>query len=128
MHRTTMGLVYLLTLVGCASLGGYKPTVDPYNDRHASRIPQDGQERRALAREASGGAREPLVGGAVGGLLGAATGAAVGAAVGKAGTGAAVGAAAGGMGGGAYKGLSADARFKQAFQTCMRNRGHHVID
>jgi len=123
-----MGLVYLLTLVGCASLGGYKPTVDPYNDRHASRIPQDEQECRELAKQASGAAKETLVGGAVGGLLGAATGAAVGAAVGKAGTGAAVGAAAGGMGGGAYKGLSADARFKQAFQTCMRNRGHHVID
>src|SRR5262249_32473757 len=129
MHRTTMGLVYLLTLVGCASMGGYKPTVDPHNDRHASRIPQDEQECRELAKQASGGAAtEPRVGGAVGGLLGAATGAAVGAAVGKAGTGAAVGAAAGGMGGGAYKGLSSDARFKQAFQTCMRNRGHHVID
>jgi len=129
MHRTTMGLVYLLTVVGCASMGGYKPTVDPYNDRHASRIPQDEQECRQLAQEASGGtAKEAAVGGAVGGLLGAATGAAVGAAVGRPGTGAAVGAAAGGMGGGAYKGLSADERFKRAFQTCMRNRGHHVID
>src|SRR5215813_12279270 len=113
MHRTTMGLVYLLTVVGCASMGGYKPTVDPYNDRHANRIPQDEQECRQLAQEASGGtAKEAAVGGAVG----------------RPGTGAAVGAAAGGMGGGAYKGLSADERFKRAFQTCMRNRGHHVID
>src|SRR5262249_45922885 len=97
MHRTTMGLVYLLTVVGCASMGGYKPTGAPYNDRHASRIPQDEQECRQLAQEASGGtAKEAAVGGAVGGLLGAATGAAVGAAVGRPGTGAAVGAAAGG--------------------------------
>src|SRR5262249_27305629 len=124
MHRTTMGLVYLLTVVGCASMGGYKPTVDPYNDRHASRIPQDEEECRQLAKQASGGtAKQTAMGGAVGGLLGAATGAAVGAAVGRPGT-----AAAGGMGGGAYKGLSAEESFKRAFQTCMRNRGHHVID
>ena len=129
MHRSRIRLVCLLTLVGCASMGNYRPTVDPHNDRHANRIPQDEAECRQLAQQAAGGtAKEAVVGGAVGGLLGAATGAALGAAVGKPGTGAAVGAAAGGMGGGAYKGLSAEERFKHAFQTCMRNRGHNVID
>ena len=129
MGRSAIGLVYLLTLVGCATMGGYKPTVDPYNDEHANRIPQDEEECRQLALQASGGtAKEAAVGGAVGGLLGAATGAAVGAAAGSPGTGAAVGAAAGGLGGGTYKGLSAEERFKRAFQTCMKNRGHHVID
>src|SRR5881296_1664898 len=113
MARSAIQLVCLLTLVGCASMGGYRPTVDPYNDKHANRIPQDEEECRQLALKASGGtAKEAAVGGAVGGLLGAATGAAVGAAVGRPGTGAAVGAAAGGMGGGTYKGLSAEERFK----------------
>ena len=118
-----------LTLAACASMGGYRPTVDPYNDPKPERIAQDEHECEQLAKEASGGtAKEATVGGAVGGLLGAASGAAVGAAFGSAGTGAAVGAAAGGLGGGTYKGLSAEEKFKQAFRTCMRNRGHNVID
>jgi uncharacterized membrane protein len=110
-------------------MGGYRPTVDPYNDPKPERIARDEHECRQLAKEASGGtAKEAVVGGAVGGLLGAASGAAIGAAFGSPGTGAAAGAAAGGLGGGTYKGLSAEERFKRAFQNCMRNRGHNVID
>ena len=49
MARSAIQLVCLLTLVGCASMGGYRPTVDPYNDKHANRIPQDEEECRQLA-------------------------------------------------------------------------------
>ena len=109
-------LALALIVAGCATMGGYQPTVDPYNDPHAARIPSDEAECRELALHASGGtARQTAIGGAVGGLLGAAAGAAIGGAT-------------GGLGGGAYEGFSAEAKFKHAFQTCMRDRGHHVLD
>src|SRR5262245_23802987 len=118
-----------LTVAGCATMGGYQPTVDPYDDPHAGRIAEDEAQCRDLALHASGGtAKESAIGAAVGGLLGAAGGAAVGAAAGNPGAGAAIGAATGGLGGGAYEGLTAEQRFKHAFQQCMRERGHHVLD
>ena len=118
-----------LTVAGCATMGGYQPTVDPYNDPHAGRIPHDEAECRELALQSSGGtAKESALGAAVGGLIGAASGAAIGAAAGAPGAGAAIGAATGGLGGGAYEGLTAEERFKHVFQACMRERGHHVLD
>ena len=113
---------------GCASQGGYQPTVDPYNDQRADSIARDQYECRELAKQASQTGKEVAKGAIVGGLLGAATGAAVGAAVGNPGGGAAIGAAAGGMGGGTYTGLSAEEAYKRSYQNCMRNRGHNVID
>ena len=122
-------LALALTVAGCATMGGYQPTVDPYNDPHAARIPSDEAECRDLALHASGGtAKQTAIGGVVGGVLGAAAGAAIGAAAGAPGSGAAIGAATGGLGGGAYEGLSAEQKFKRAFQTCMRERGHRVLD
>jgi len=135
-------LALALIVAGCATMGGYQPTVDPYNDPHAARIPSDEAECRELALHASGGtAKQTAIGGAVGGLLGAAAGAAIGAASGAPGAGAAIGAASGapgagaaigaasgGLGGGAYEGFSAEEKFKHAFQACMRERGHHVLD
>src|SRR5437016_1284039 len=118
-------LALALVVAGCATMGGYQPTVDPYDDPHAARIPSDEAECRELALHASGGtAKETAIGGAVGGLLGAA----IGAAAGEPGAGAAIGAASGGLGGGAYEGFSAEEKFKRAFQACMRERGHHVLD
>ena len=122
-------MVFVLLFTGCASKGGYQPTVDPYGDPNAERIQQDTAECRQLAEQASGDtATEAGKGALVGGLLGAAAGAAIGAAVGAPGTGAAVGAAAGGLGGGTKEGLSAEETFKRSYQNCMRNRGHNVID
>src|SRR5881396_1307244 len=129
MHTRTWLLALALTVAGCATMGGYQPTVDPYDDPHAARIPGDEAECRELALHASGGtAKETAIGGAVGGLLGAAAGAAIGAAAGEPGAGAAIGAASGGLGGGSYEGgFSAEEKFKRAFQACMRERGHHVL-
>jgi outer membrane lipoprotein SlyB len=118
-----------LTVAGCATMGGYQPTVDPYNDPYASRIPRDEAECRELALNASGGtAKQSAIGAAVGGLIGAASGAAIGAAAGNPGAGAAIGAATGGLGGGTFEGITAEQRFKTAFQTCLRERGHRVLD
>ena len=76
-------LAVAVIIAGCATMGGYQPTVDPYNDPDAARIPSDEAECRELALHASGGtARQAAVGGAVGGLVGAAAGAAIGAASG----------------------------------------------
>ena len=87
-------LALALVVAGCATMGGYQPTVDPYDDPHAARIPSDEAECRELALHASGGtAKETAIGGAVGGLLGAAAGAAIGAASGAPAAGAAIGAA-----------------------------------
>lgn len=127
--RLLAGLVAMgVVISGCASMGGYRPTVDPYNDPNAAHLAQDEQECRQIAQQSAGTAKEAAVGGIVGGLLGAAGGAAIGAAAGSPGKGAAIGAAAGGLGGGTYQGLSAEEKYKQVFRTCMRNRRHNVLD
>lgn len=121
----------LLTLLiaGCASQTQWTPTVDPYNDPNAGRINFDMQQCKQLAEQASGGtAKETAMGAGVGALIGAAGGAAIGAAVGSPGAGAALGAAAGGIGGGAKQGLDAEQQYKRAFTSCMRQRGHKVIN
>jgi len=118
-----------LLLGGCATEGGYQPTIDTYNDVNADRRYRDLAECKQLAEQASGGtAKKTGEGALVGGLLGAAAGAAIGAATGDAGTGAAVCAAAGGIGGGAKEGFGAEGEFKTAYQNCMLERGHTVID
>src|SRR5207253_11223427 len=94
---------------------------------------RDSSECQTWAKQQSGWdpttdtAKGVGVGAAVGALGGAALGAAVGAAAGSPGTGAAIGAAAGGLGGATFEGLTAEQRFKAAFQTCMRERGHNVV-
>jgi len=122
-------LISLMVLTGCASQGGWKPTVDPYNDPNAANIDRDTVECRQLAKQASGDtATETGKGALIGGAIGAAAGAVIGAAVGSPGTGAALGAAAGGMGGGAKMGFGAEDQYKQSFSNCMSNRGHKVIN
>lgn len=118
-----------LLLSACASQTGWTPTVDPYNDRNAYRINQDMAECKQLASHASGGSvKETATGAAVGGLIGAAGGAALGAIAGNPGTGAAIGAAAGGIGGGAKQGIQSDDQYKRAFNNCMRQRGHNIVN
>lgn len=130
MKKLTTPIVFIwsILLTACASQGGWAPTVDTYNDPNAYRINQDMAECKQLASQASGGtATETAIGTAGGALLGAAGGAIIGAFTGSAGTGAAIGAATGGLGGGAYKGLSAEDKYKNAYNNCMSGRGHKVI-
>jgi outer membrane lipoprotein SlyB len=130
MKKLTASIVIVAAtlLSGCYSAGGWTPTVDTYNDPNAYRMNQDMVECQQLASHASGGtAKESAIGAGTGALLGAAGGAIIGAFAGNAGTGAAIGAATGGFGGGAYKGLSAEEQYKNAYNNCMSGRGHKVI-
>lgn len=126
--KTSIVLVSGILLSACASQTGWTPTVDSYNDPNAYRINQDMAECRQLAASASGGtAKEAAIGAGVGGLVGAAGGAVVGAFTGNPGAGAAIGAAAGGFGGAAKQGFTAEEKYKNAYNNCMSNRGHHVV-
>ena len=109
-------LISTLSLAGCYSQGGWTPTVDAYGDPNAQFINRDMSDCQQLATQASGGtAKETAIGAGVGGLLGGATGAALGA-------------AAGGIGGAAKQGFSAEDEYKRAYSSCMRNRGHHIVN
>ncbi len=122
-------LTVAILLTGCASQSGWTPAVDTYGDPRAQYLTQDEYECRSIAQRASGYTPQEVAKGAiVGGLLGAAAGAAIGAALGNPGKGAAVGAATGGFGGGTKQGLEAEAKYKQVFRNCMRNRGHNVLE
>ncbi|MDO9048052.1 MAG: glycine zipper family protein [Methylobacter sp.] len=130
MKKLTTGIIFIgsALISGCYSYGGWTPTVDASNDPNAYRINQDMAECKQLASQASGGTtKETAIGAGVGGLIGAAGGAVVGAFTGNPGAGAAIGAAAGGFGGGAAKGLSAEDKFKNAYNNCMSGRGHRVV-
>lgn len=126
---TTLGaIVALVILSGCATYGGYQPVVDTRTDRNPQYISQDMAECEQLAKQAASTGTEALKGGAVGALGGAAAGAALGAIIGNPATGAAIGAASGGIGGAAYSGVDADNQYKRAYISCMKNRGHSVIN
>jgi outer membrane lipoprotein SlyB len=119
----------LVLLPSCAQMTSYQPTVDAYGDPNAYRLNQDMQECQQLAAHASGGtAKETAIGAGVGGLIGAGGGAALGAILGNPGTGAAIGAAVGGLGGATKQGLQSDDRYKYAYNSCLRQRGHRVIN
>ena len=125
----SMLLVAPMFLGACASQSGWSPTVDTYGDPRAQYISADQAECRQIALQTSGGtAQNAVTGTVVGGLLGAAAGAAIGAAAGNAGKGAAIGAGAGGIGGGTYGGVRSEQDFQSAYRSCMRGRGHNVLN
>jgi outer membrane lipoprotein SlyB len=124
-------MLFILTAAsaGCATQTGWAPTVDYMSDPNAYRLQQDYAECRQLALQASGGTvKQGAMGAAAGGLLGAATGAAIGAVSGNPGGGAAIGAAAGGIGGATHQGIGSQEEYKSAYSSCMRQRGHKVIN
>lgn len=123
-----VGLV-ALWLGGCASYGGWQPTVDTSRDSHKNTLDQDLADCKELALKASGGTgTEAAKGAGVGAVGGAAVGAIIGAVSGSAGTGAALGAAIGGTGGATHQGLSAEQEYKRSYSHCMVGRGHPVIN
>jgi outer membrane lipoprotein SlyB len=131
MNKLKISIIFIggVMLSGCYSAGGWTPTVDSYNDPNARFINQDMGDCQQLATQASGGtAKETAIGAGVGGLVGGAAGAAIGAFTGNPAAGAAMGAAAGGFGGAAKQGFSAEEEYKRAYSSCMRNRGHKVVN
>ena len=129
MHKLIALGIIVLWLGGCASYGGWEPTVDPKVGSNQTSLNQDLAECKDLASKASGGtATEAAKGTAMGALGGAAVGAIIGAVSGDAGTGAALGAAIGGTGGAAHQGLSAEEQYKRSYVKCLEGRGHRVIN
>lgn len=118
----------LAALAGCATYGGWQPTVDPYNDPNPAAIPADTEQCKSLAQQAGSTGTEAAKGAGAGALIGAAGGAALGAIYGNPATGAATGAAIGGIGGATKQGIEGDDAYKRAFINCMRQRGHNVIN
>ena len=129
MHRLIALGIIALWLSGCASYGGWEPTVDPGTGANKETLDRDLTECKELASKASGGtATEAAKGTAVGALGGAAVGAVIGAVTGSAGSGAALGAAIGGTGGGVHEGASAEHQYKRSYVKCLEGRGHRVIN
>ena len=125
----------LALLSGCATTSQttWTPTVDTYGNSQAQFLSRDTEECRSLAMRASGSTGENTTQGAVqGGLLGAAGGAAIGGILGGSrsslGRGAALGAVGGALAGGASSSAQTEAEFQRAFNNCMRQRGHNVIN
>src|SRR5438445_12715985 len=109
-----------LWISGCASYGGWSPTVDASRDMHKDTLDRDLAECKELASKASGGtATEAAKGTGAGAAVGAAGGAVIGAGSGNAGHGAAVGAAMGGTGGAGHQGVSAEHQHKRRYIKSM---------
>lgn len=129
MHRLIALGMIACWLTGCASYGGWEPTVDPRADTHPDTLNRDLAECKDLASKASGGtATEAAKGTGVGAIGGAAAGAVIGAVTGNAARGAATGAAIGGVGGATKEGLSAEHQYKRSYIKCLEGRGHRVIN
>ncbi len=128
MMRTLVWSVICLWLTGCATYGGWAPTVDPRASRSET-LARDLSECKQLAQDVAGDpAKKAGIGALVGGALGAASGAVIGAASGNAGKGAVIGTAVGGIGGAAHQGLGADEQYKRAYIKCLEGRGHRVLN
>lgn len=129
MHRLIAAAVGTLWLSGCASYGGWEPTVDPRTGATKATLDRDLTECKELATKASGGTgTETAKGAGVGAVGGAAVGAIIGAVGGHAGSGAALGAAIGGTGGAVHEGVGAEGQYKRSYVKCLEGRGHRVIN
>ncbi len=129
MHRLIALGMIASWLSGCASYGGWEPTIDPRAGTNKGTLDQDLAECKELASKASGGtATEAAKGTAVGALGGTAAGAVIGAVTGSTARGAATGAAIGGVGGAAKEGLSAEHQYKRSYIKCLEGRGHRVVN
>ena len=120
-------LVLSALATGCASVSGWRPIVDPRMDQHPETAQRDMLECKSLADQASDITKEVSMGAGVGAVTGAAGGAAIGAIAGSAATGAAGGAILA-IPAGLWKVYEANEDFKRAFKTCMRQRGHTLVN
>jgi hypothetical protein len=129
MKKYNMSAILLISALatGCASMSGWHPIVDPRMDKHPETVQRDTFECKTLADQASDITKEIGMGAGVGAVTGAAGGAAVGALAGSAATGAAGGAILA-IPAGVWEGYQANENFKRAFKTCMRQRGHSLVN
>src|SRR3989475_11410784 len=118
-----------LWISGCASYGGWEPTVDTSRDMNRDTLARDLAECKELASKASGGtATESAKGTGAGAVIGAAAGAVIGAVSGNAGDGAALGAAAGGDRGGGHGREAPERQYQHSYMKCLEGRGHPVVN
>lgn len=129
MNTTKLSILLLFSALasGCASMSGWRPIIDPRMDQHPQTVQRDMVECKALAEQASDVTKEIALGAGVGAVTGAAGGAAVGAIAGSAATGAAAGAILA-IPAGLWEGYQANEDFKRSFKTCMRQRGHTLVN
>jgi len=129
MRKNNLSILLVLSalITGCASVSGWRPIVDPRLDQHPETVQSDMSECKVLADQASDITKEVSMGAGVGAVTGAAGGAAIGAIAGSAATGAAGGAILA-IPAGLWKGYEANEDFKRAFKTCMRQRGHTLVN
>ncbi|AEG00816.1 glycine zipper family protein [Methylomonas methanica] len=128
MKTRLSALLAIAALVsGCASVSGWRPIVDPRLDQHPDTVQRDMLECKTLADQASDITKEVGLGAATGAVTGAAGGAAIGAVAGSAATGAAGGAILA-IPAGLWAGYESNEDFKRAFKTCMRQRGHTLVN
>src|SRR5438046_10664347 len=93
-----------LWISGCASYGGWEPTVDASRDMSRDTLARDLAECKELASKASGGTvTEAAKGTGAGAVIGAAAGAVIGAVSGSARSAGGPGPAVGGTGGGGHE-------------------------
>lgn len=124
-----MKKIALLTilLAGCATTTNYKPIVDHYGDPRVEFLIQDYSECEMIAKQVSV-TKDVLSYGVTGALIGGAGGASYGAMLGNPAIGAALGSIGSSLASATYGGWSADERYKRVFRSCLRNRGHKVLD
>ena len=129
MRKNNLSTLLVLSALasGCASVSGWRPIVDPRMDQHPETVQGDMSECKVLADQASDITKEVSMGAGIGAVTGAAGGAAIGAIAGSAATGAAGGAILA-IPAGLWKGYEANEDFKRAFKTCMRQRGHTLVN
>ncbi len=129
MNNTKLSTLLLFSALasGCASMSGWRPIIDPRMDQHPETVQRDMVECKTLAEQASDVTKEIALGAGVGAVTGAAGGAAVGAIAGSAATGAAAGAILA-IPAGLWEGYQANEDFKRSFKTCMRQRGHTLVN
>lgn len=129
MKKTHLSSLLLCSAVlsGCASMSGWRPIIDPRMDQHPETTQRDMVECKALAEQASDITKEVGMGAGIGAVAGAGTGAAAGAVAGSAATGAAAGAILA-VPAGVWAGYQANEDFKRSFKTCMRQRGHAIVN
>ena len=125
-NLTTLLVLSTLT-IGCAAKSGWHPIVDSRMDQHPETVQRDMVECKTLAEQSSDVTKEVSMGAGVGAVTGAATGAAAGAIAGSAATGAAAGSILA-IPAGLWEGYKANEDFKRAFKTCMRQRGHTLVN
>jgi len=127
--RCCITFLFLSSLLGCASLTNWTPTVDPHNDPNAANIEKDLSECKVLAKKVTGvGLEEGATLGAGLAAVGAGVGAVIGSYYGSAGSGAAIGGAIGGGSGIVAGGIHGEMTYKQAYINCVSMRGHRIID